>query len=105
MTRTDERWVGKFEFGTRIKKCFNDKYYKGKTCAYNPFLAYYTIKYDDGDEEELTKEEVEEHRIEHTTDKRGTTCNNGKSDIEAINILTRRIVHRIYCILTNHCFC
>ena len=81
-----------------------DKYYKGKTCDYNPFFGYYTIKYNDGDKEEFTKEEVEEHRIEHKTDKSGTSRDNGKFDIEWINIYTRRINHCIYCILTNHCF-
>ena len=71
--RSDKGWVGHYKFGTRIRKRFNDNEdYDGKICGYNPFYEYYSIEYDDGDEEEFTPEEVKNYIIETTTDDNGT---------------------------------
>merc|ERR1712032_880433 len=73
LRRTDEGWVGHYQFGTRIRKRFNDnKDYDGKIIDYNPFTEWYSISYDDGDKEEFTPEEVEKYITKTTTDDNGT---------------------------------
>ena len=72
MKINDKGWVSHYKFGTKIQKRFNDNEdYDEKICDYNPFYEYYSIKYDNGDEEEFTLEEVEKHKIKITTDDNG----------------------------------
>ena len=40
--------------GTVIYKLFNTEYWRAKITRYNTKTAYYTVQYDDNDEEELT---------------------------------------------------
>lgn len=53
-----------FEDGTKIKKKFVNpssgelQLYKGAVASFDPLEGYYLIKYTDGDEEELTENQV-----------------------------------------------
>ena len=48
---------------TAIYKLFNKKYWKGRVIRFDPKRDYYTVQYDDNDEEELTHEEVKAYLI------------------------------------------
>ena len=48
---------------TAIYKLFNKKYWKGRVLRFNPKRDYYTVQYDDNDEEELTHAEVKAYLI------------------------------------------
>jgi len=48
--------------GTIIKKKFNKTWYKGEVTKYDPQADFYTIKYTDGDTEEMTYMEVKQYK-------------------------------------------
>ena len=48
---------------TKIYKLFNKKYWKGRVLQFDPKQHYYTVQYDDNDEEELTHAEVKAYLI------------------------------------------
>ena len=52
-----------FPNGTIIYKLFNKEYWKARVIRYNTKNAYYTIQYNDNDEEELTHEEINAYLI------------------------------------------
>ena len=52
-----------FPNGTIIYKLFNKEYWKAKITRYNPTTSYYTVRYDDNDEEELTHQEITAYLI------------------------------------------
>lgn len=80
--RNDKGWVGYYKVSTRIWKQFNDNEdYEGRICGYNPFYEYYSIKYNNDDEEEFTQEEVEKYKIETTTDDNGNRGPTGMLNI------------------------
>ena len=52
-----------FPNGIFIYKLFNKKYLKATVIHFNKANEYYTVRYDDNDEEELTHEEIKEYLI------------------------------------------
>ena len=52
--------------GSTIEKRFHDAvdYYKGKVISYDKSSGWYRVKYEDGDEEDMTKRQVETHLIQ-----------------------------------------
>ena len=48
---------------TIIYKLFNKEYWKAKITKYNNKTSYYTVRYDDNDEEELTHQEINAYLI------------------------------------------
>ena len=50
--------LSQFKNGTFIYKLFNNKYWKATIIHFNKAKEYYTVSYDDNDEEELTHEEI-----------------------------------------------
>ena len=52
-----------FPTGTVIYKLSNKKYWKGKVIRFDTKRDYYTVRYDDNDEEELTHEEIKAYLI------------------------------------------
>ena len=52
-----------FPNGTIIYKLFNKEYWKAKVIRYNTKPNYYTVQYDNNDEEELTHEEIDAYLI------------------------------------------
>ena len=52
-----------FPNGTIIYKLFNKEYWKAKITQYDPKTSYYTIRYNDNDEEELTHQEINAYLI------------------------------------------
>ena len=48
--------------GTIIRKRFNKTWYKGEVTKYDPQADFYTIKYTDGDTEEMTYGEVKQYK-------------------------------------------
>ena len=48
---------------TVIYKLFNEEYWKATVIRYDTQQAYYTVRYDDNDEEELTHEEITTYLI------------------------------------------
>ena len=52
-----------FPTGTVIYKLFSKKYWKGRVIRFNPKRDYYTVQYDDSDEEDLTHEEIKAYLV------------------------------------------
>ena len=52
-----------FPNGTIIYKLFDKEYWKAKITWYNQKTSYYTVRYDDNDEEELTHQEITAYLI------------------------------------------
>ena len=52
-----------FPNGTVIYRLFNKEYWKATVIRYNTQLAFYTVRYNDNDEEELTHEEINAYLI------------------------------------------
>ena len=52
-----------FPNGTIIHKLFNKEYWKARVIRNNTKRAYYTVRYDNNDEEELTHEEINVYLI------------------------------------------
>ena len=52
-----------FPRGTFIYKLFDKKYWQATILGFDTHKGYYTVQYDDNDEEELTPEEVESYPI------------------------------------------
>ena len=49
--------------GTYIYKLFNEKYWRATIVRFDKANEYYTIRYDDNDEEEFTHEEISAYLI------------------------------------------
>ena len=52
-----------FPNGTIIYKLFNKEYWKAKITGYNTKTSYYTVWYNDNDEEELTHQKINTYLI------------------------------------------
>jgi len=55
--------VGKKYIGSKINKMLDGQIYEGEVKSWDDDAHFYKIKYDDGDEEEMTVEEVEDHLV------------------------------------------
>lgn len=58
-SRVDPRF-GEWLEGRKVKKLFGDTYYVGKVVKYDSESNWYSIRYDDGDQEDLEWNELEE---------------------------------------------
>ena len=57
-TKEPQNITQQHDIGTNIYKTFNNAVHKGTVRAYDTTHGFYEIEYDDGDEEEMTNNEV-----------------------------------------------
>ena len=60
-TNPEDDQSPRLPLGTKVYKCFDNLQYPGKVVHYDMDAAYYKILYDDGDNEEMTHNEVKQH--------------------------------------------
>lgn len=58
---SDQPWHQRFGLGTAVSKDFDGRTFRGKVEKYDKDLAFYTIKYEDGDVEEMDDADMQKH--------------------------------------------